>query len=53
MAALRRIWDVPLLLALIWRLTFAMIKVAVLEIGPVGVVFTRCLIGGALYHTKL
>ena len=41
-------WDIPLLLllALIWASAFSMIKIAVPHVGPVMLVFARCLIGG-------
>jgi drug/metabolite transporter (DMT)-like permease len=50
MTALSRGWDIPMLLvlSLIWASAFSMIKIAVVEIGPVGVVFLRCSIGGVL-----
>ena len=47
MASLSRFWDIPilLLLSLIWASAFTMIKIAVPVVGPVFLVFTRCLIG--------
>ena len=48
MNSLSKIWDIPLLLmlSLIWASSFSAIKIAVPDLGPVGVVFARCFIGG-------
>ena len=54
MNALPRIWDIPILLflSMVWASSFTMIKVAVPELGPVGIVFIRCFIG-ALFMLML
>lgn len=50
MNKLPRIWDIPILLflSLIWASSFTMIKIAVPELGPIGIVFVRCFIGAVV-----
>lgn len=50
MNRLSHLWDIPILLflSLIWASSFSAIKIAVPDLGPVGVVFMRCFIGGML-----
>ena len=50
MSSLSKSWDIPLLLllSLVWASAFSAIKIAVPEVGPTFLVFTRCLIGAGV-----